>query len=130
MSKVGATKGRKVTTDALIEQGNIALSRFEPELALNFFLRAHEMKSDDTNIMDALADIHLQLGNQNDAYQLLLKSTSIAPEVNPHKWLYLAQLQEGCESLSSYEKAAEILNKLIESPDTTLEVIIITKHDI
>eukprot|EP01036_Dinobryon_divergens_P041840 gene41840-55501_t len=76
---------KQITAEALIEQGNIALQRFEYELASNFFKRALEKKPEDTNIMDALADVFLQLGDRDSAYTLLQQSTLIAPEINPYK---------------------------------------------
>jgi Flp pilus assembly protein TadD len=48
-------------------QGNNALLNVQPELAVNFFERANNMAPKDTNIMDALADVHLQLDNQEEA---------------------------------------------------------------
>jgi hypothetical protein len=44
----------------------------QPELAVKFFERANNMAPGDTNIMDALADVHLQLDNQEEALALLL----------------------------------------------------------
>jgi hypothetical protein len=44
----------------------------QPELAVKFFERANNMAPEDTNIMDALADVHLQLDNQEEALALLL----------------------------------------------------------
>ena len=100
-----------ITTEKLVEQGNNALMAMQPELAVKFFQRAYDMDSNDTNIMDALADVHMQLGAQEHALELLLKSTSLAPEINPFKWLYLAQLQMGTDSVQTYLKAIEIMGK-------------------
>ena len=91
MKKQSKKNPKKIPVEALIAQGNNALSTMQPELALKFFERAIGMSPEDTNIMDALADVHLQLDNQDEALELLLMSTSLAPESNPFKWLYLAQ---------------------------------------
>eukprot|EP01041_Mallomonas_annulata_P010485 gene10485-21867_t len=119
---------KQITAEALIEQGNIALQRFEYELASNFFKRALEKKPEDTNIMDALADVFLQLGDRDSAYTLLQQSTLIAPEINPYKWLYLAQLQEGCDALCSYERAIPLLELLINKTMDESEKCTITKQ--
>jgi tetratricopeptide (TPR) repeat protein len=106
MSKKGA-----MTVEKLVEQGNTALASMQPELALKFFERAHGMSPEDTNVMDALADVHLQLGAMDAALALLTASTALAPDVNPFKWLYLAQLQHGAESAATYLKGIAALDK-------------------
>jgi tetratricopeptide (TPR) repeat protein len=93
----------------LVEKGNEAIANFQPELAIKFFRKAHEMASTDTNIMDALADALIQTGDHEEAKQLLVLSTSLAPLINPYKWCYLAQLLSGHEALQTYQKAIEIL---------------------
>lgn len=110
-----ATSGSEITTEKLVEQGNNAVATMQPELALKFFQRAHDMNPDDTNIIDALADVHLQLGSPEKALDLLLISTSLAPEVNPFKWLYLAQLYQGMEAVNTYLKAIEIMERASKS---------------
>lgn len=113
---------KAVSVDDLIEQGNNALSKLQPELAIKFFMRASEMSPEDTNIMDALADVHLNLGDQEEALQLLLMSTALAPEANPFKWLYLAQLQSGLEAIATYMRAIEILEKMLQSQSEDIDV--------
>ncbi len=113
--KAADNKAAGVTPDRLIEQGNVALSNMEVELAEKFFSRALSMAPQDTNIMDALADVQIQLGESDKAVQLLLQSTSIAPSVNPFKWLFLGQLQSEAESVKSYRTGIELLTSLLNS---------------
>ena len=58
--KKGGKKVAKavVTVEGLVEQGNNALSKLQPELAVKFFQRARAISPDDTNVLDALADVH------------------------------------------------------------------------
>lgn len=123
-TKAAPKKAASVSVEGLIEQGNNAISKLQPELAIKFFMRARELSPEDTNIMDALADVHLNLGDQEEARQLLLMSTALAPEANPFKWLYLAQLQSGSEAISTYIKAIEIIEKMlhIESEDIDVRI--------
>lgn len=111
-----------VTVEGLVEQGNNALSKLQPELAVKFFQRARDIRPDDTNVLDALADVHLQLGDQEEALELLLMSTSLAPEANPFKWLYLAQLQNGLDSVATYMKAISILEDLLQAEGSDIDV--------
>jgi len=109
----------ETTTDRLVEQGQLALQNFQPDLALKFFQRALVAAPGDTNIMDALADVHLQLGQVSQAKSLLEESTVRAPTINCFKWLFLAQLQEGFDAVRSYQRAIELLSELIlQSPQT------------
>ena len=113
---------KAISVEDLIEQGNYAVSKLQPELAIKFFMRASELSPEDTNIMDALADVHLNLGNQEEALQLLLMSTALAPESNPFKWLYLAQLQSGEEAISTYMRAIDILEEMLRSKSEDIDV--------
>ena len=130
--KKGGKKVAKavVTVEGLVEQGNNALSKLQPELAVKFFQRARAISPDDTNVLDALADVHLQLGDQEEALELLLMSTSLAPEANPFKWLYLAQLQDGLDAVATYSKAISILEALLqaESGDTDVSHAVSTSR--
>lgn len=109
------------SASSLVDQGNVALSQCQPELASQFFQRALEMQPSDTNIMDALADVQLQMGNAEVALGLLQLSTQNAPDVNPCKWLYLAQLQEGTAALETYTNGISKLSALL--PTVNSEVI-------
>lgn len=122
MKKGLKKNSKRVTVEALVAQGNNAVSTMQPELAVKFFERAIGMSPQDTNIMDALADVHLQLDNQEEALELLLMSTSLAPEVNPFKWLYLAQLQDGLDSVTTYLKGISMLELLINNRPDDLDV--------
>lgn len=72
--------------------------------------------------MDCLADVCLQLGEPETAYQLLSDSCLQAPSVNPVKWLYLAQLQEGKDALQSYNQGLELLRGLFDQVPSDSEV--------
>lgn len=72
------TKKKKAipTVEDLIEQANNALNKFQPELAAKFYKRAIEMSPNETNLMDAYADVLLQLGEVKEAYELVLYENS------------------------------------------------------
>jgi tetratricopeptide (TPR) repeat protein len=106
---------KEITTDMLVEQGNIAMAKMNIDLAEQFFKRALSMSSTDTSIMDALADAHLQRGAFDEALALLESSCSIAPQENPFKWLFLGQLQSGLEAVQSYRTAIDLVGKQCSS---------------
>lgn len=122
-SSASSTKRPVATAEQLVEQGNIALTRLEPELASKFFSNALELAPNDTLIMDSLADVFIQLGENEKAYNLLLKSASDEPTTNPVKWLYLAQLQQGHDALKCYQTGIGLLEASIDTtkpPDANL----------
>jgi predicted Zn-dependent protease len=67
------------------------------------------MAPENTNVMDALADVLIQLGQAQEAEELLVESTELAPDVNPCKWLFLAQLRSGHEALQTYRRGVDCL---------------------
>jgi hypothetical protein len=114
--KVAKKNENKIfTVEQLVNQANVAMSSMQLELAEKFYCRALVMAPEDTNIMDALADVYLQLGEMDNALQLLIKSTSLAPQENPYKWMFLGQLQSGLDSIESYRTGINILLDLLES---------------
>lgn len=106
-------KAPTYSSEMLVEQGNVALSNMELELAEQFFSRALTISPKDTNIMDALADVQIQIGEPQKAVVLLLQSTQQAPNANPFKWFYLGQLQSEMESVKSYRTGIQLLTALL-----------------
>jgi hypothetical protein len=114
-NKIVKKNEKKVfTVEQLLDQANAAMSSMQLELAEKFYCRALVMTPEDTNIMDALADVYLQLGEMDNALQFLVKSTSLAPKENPYKWMFLGQLQSGLDSIESYRTGINILVNLME----------------
>lgn len=111
MKGVGKSKKKKepVKAEDLVDQGNAALSKMQPELALKFYSRALSLAPENTNIMDALADVHIQLGEPEHALPLLQQSTTLAPTENVFKWLFLSQLQQGLDALTCYQQGIQLM---------------------
>jgi tetratricopeptide (TPR) repeat protein len=101
-------------TDKIIEKGHELMGRAQPAMAARFFLKALEQRSEDTSIMDTLADCFLGMGDARSALPLIERSIELAPESSPYKYLYMAQLEEGHESLASFQTAIRVFTKLRE----------------
>ena len=95
--------------EELVNKGAAALQNMEPELANTFFAKAIAIDSSNTSALDGMADALLQLGRQSEAYEVLIKSVSIDADNNPYKWLTIAQLQQGNDSLLSYNTGISYL---------------------
>lgn len=123
LSKKSKVK-RAPTPENLVEQANSCLAKMQPELASKFLERALVLAPENTNIMDGLADVYLQIGKNSEAYQLLLNSTDHAPDTNPDKWFYLAQLQNGEQAVCSYQKGIQLMknqSSIEESANLTIQ---------
>lgn len=99
----------------LIDQGNIALSKLNPELAGKFYARALQQSPEDTKIMDAYADVLLQLGEIQEAEKLLRRSIELNSYDNPIKWFFLAQMQNGLDALDIYHQGINIVENVMKS---------------
>ena len=134
--KKGYLKGKKSreaqgageTVASLLEKGYDELARIEPEAALAIFQKAHILDPNDTNPMDAMADVLLQMGEQEEAMGWLVQSTTLSPTSHPVKWLNLAQLQSGKEALQSYSNGIQLLkqdlDKLSAQTDITARTVL------
>jgi len=87
------------------------MANFQPDVAVQFLTRALESDSKNTELMDTLADALLQVGDPEKALPVLQRSIALAPESSPYKYLCMAQLQDGRESLNSVEKAISLLTR-------------------
>lgn len=94
----------------------------QPELAMAFFQRALDMDGSNTNIMDALAEVCIHLGDTEKAMSLLTQSTTMAPSENPFKWLYIAQLKAEEEALECYTRGVTELTNLLGQSTGSEEV--------
>ena len=92
------------------------MNKAQPQLAARFFVKALEQRSQDTGIMDMLADCYLNIGDAHKALPLLEKSIELDPEGSPYKYLNLAQLEEGPEALMCYQTAIRVFERMKREP--------------
>jgi len=97
--------------DSFWEVAEGFLEQFEYEKAVKVYEEALKTNANDPEILDALGDTLLLMGNADQALRVLNISLKLAPESGPIKFLNLAQLHEGKEALNYYNKAIELLNK-------------------
>ena len=117
-----APRKTEVSVDGLIEQAKIALSNVQPELASKFLKRALTMAPDDTTIMDALADANIQMGDTTSALMLLRNSTTVAPDSNPYKWMYMGQLLSGTEAVSCFVTGIQKLTISLQTENNPVHI--------
>ena len=102
------------------EKGVNALATLEPELAIDFLKRALTMDPDNVSYMDVYSEACIQLGESAEALAMLTKATN-TNDNSYYRWLTLAQLQEGVESLLSFQKGISIMVSKLEDMSTVNE---------
>ena len=82
----------------------------QQELAVQFYRRAMSVEPQNTTIMDSLAELLAELHQEDEAKRLLEASCQLAPNSNPEKWMYLAQVScDGQQALSYYQSGTKLL---------------------
>jgi thioredoxin-like negative regulator of GroEL len=121
------TKGKKVktiTVESLLEQATEALQSVQLEDAQELYQQALALQPNNTDIMDALADVCMQIGDLTAALALLQQSIAMAPDTNGIKWLYVAQLLHGSEALVAYQRGIQVMEaKLSLTPNVSATLI-------
>ena len=95
------------------------MANCQPDVAVLFYVKAHEADPSNEDTMDLLADCYLQMGDPENAVPVLERSIAMAPEGSPYKYLYIAQLQQGQDALLSFEKAVILLTRDYASAGST-----------
>lgn len=113
--KKGGNKKKNVTVEDLVEQAQEAISLVQLETAVELYEKALQLQPQNTDLMDALADVCLQIGDTNKSLELLRVSTTMAPTSNGIKWMYLGQLLSGLESVNAYNTGINIFSSQINS---------------
>ena len=100
-------------------QGVGALEMMQPEVAYKFLTQANSMKEGDVDVLDALVEACVQLGRRDEALSLCSLCVTINPTGSYERWLTLAQLQSGRDSLSSYQRGGELLTAHMATLDVS-----------
>lgn len=128
----GPKKKKQFTPAQLVSKAEQCLDKCQPELASKFYKRALALQPHNTDIMDDLAHVLAEMHCEDEAKQYTLKSCEIAPGINPSKWMYLAQMQDGNEALSSFQKGLAILQaeagKMAQAGEPSESIHIINKE--
>lgn len=83
--------------------------RYEVEEAAQLYRQALTLEPQNTNLLDALGETLLQLGQRNDAALAFEKSVELQPDGGSERYMYLGQLHEGLESFGWFARGVELL---------------------
>lgn len=97
----------------LVEKAEELAGAGEVQAALEFYKRALEMEAENTAVMDDAAQLLLDCNHIEPAISLLTRSIELAPEQGHEKYMNLAQLLQGQDSLSCFGKGIEIMQRTL-----------------
>jgi len=115
VQKKTGNKKKKVSVEELVEQAQEALSLVQLETAVELYQQALLLEPQNTDLMDALADVCLQIGDTDLGLELLRNSTTLAPNANGIKWMYLGQLLTGPDSVKSYQTGISVFSSQLDT---------------
>jgi len=90
------------------------LDRFDYEGAVQVYRNALREHANNTEILDALGDTLIQMGDVHQARQALSVSIKLAPDTGASKYMNMGQILEGQDSLKHYHKGIQLLRKETE----------------
>lgn len=102
----------------LMSKAQEMVDQCQPELALKFYEKAQQQEPQNSQILDAMGEIYLELQCPQEAYQVLQQSIQLDPESNAQKWLNLSQIVEGPEAEQYGSKAIDVLLIELQAAET------------
>jgi len=90
------------------EEAESLIEQFDYDGAINIYRTELKNNPNDTKILDALGDALLLKGDTPQAQQILVSSIAISPEEGASKYMNMAQILEGQDSLKYYQKGLEL----------------------
>jgi len=111
----------KYSIDQILDKAAEYMDMYNYEMAQKFCQRALEIDNDNVRALEATATLLLEAGDAENAKHCLGRAITVAPSVGHTKYLSLAQLMQGKESLELYNKAIEIMTKSIRDIESSPE---------
>ncbi|XP_065187662.1 uncharacterized protein LOC135818229 [Sycon ciliatum] len=114
-SSGGSGTAPKYTVEDLLVKIDGLMETFEFEAAQQFCERALQINPNHPQLLDTTAAILLELGNPDQAYEVLCRAVEISPDVGHVKYMYLGQMCAGMEGAQHYIKGLSIMESLLAS---------------
>lgn len=116
-SKSGSStkKSKQSRIKDLVEAAEECCSRLEYEEALQHYENALKINPEETTILDAAGEILLELGQVEQAREVLTRSVQLNPRGSFCSYMYLGQLCQGVDAVSCYDRGIGLLRAELES---------------
>lgn len=112
-SNLSSTIQPKHSVDAVVAKAEEFLCQGKEDMAATFYARALEMDPKNTEIMDALATVHLEVGNFMAAKDLFERSMAEKPNVGFEKYFSYSQMLCGKAAVECVLRGVQILDTKI-----------------
>lgn len=93
----------------LLALAELALVRSEAAFALRALQQALQLEPDNAGVLDLLGHAYLEAGEAEQAMVVYRKSCELSPTSGSERWLNLAQLVRGKESVHCYDMGFRVL---------------------
>ncbi|KFH04525.1 tetratricopeptide repeat-containing protein [Toxoplasma gondii MAS] len=127
LQKAGASEASSADSSSLppsffLQKAESLLNAFPPDfaLALKFLKRGVSVHPSDVSLLVRTAEMLSEEGQLEEAKQLLQRAIEVEPDRNPEKFFYLAQIEEGRESLELFRRAVTLLETALQSLNASI----------
>eukprot|EP00658_Telonema_sp_P-2_P054599 TRINITY_DN43438_c0_g1_i6.p1 TRINITY_DN43438_c0_g1~~TRINITY_DN43438_c0_g1_i6.p1 ORF type:complete len:307 (+),score=86.34 TRINITY_DN43438_c0_g1_i6:165-1085(+) len=126
--KSNKTSTKRTSLKDLVEAAEDCAARCDFEQALLWYQKALAQDPESTGLMDAAGEVLLELGQVDQARDLLTQSVQAAPTASYCPYMYLAQLSQGPDSLACYERGLNLLvEEINRTPDPEAQMMLRVK---
>ncbi|EFA86424.1 hypothetical protein PPL_00216 [Heterostelium album PN500] len=100
---------KKLSLEELIAKADDYAQEFKLDLALKYYIEALNQSPKNSNIMDSISEVLLEMGDTETAKQYIVASIQANPNDNAAKYMNYGQLTGGQEAIKSYTKGIELM---------------------
>ena len=116
-SGASAKKSKQSRIKDFVEAAEECCTQMEYGQALQHYESALKINPEDTTLLDAAGEILLELGQVDQAREVLTRSVQLNPSGSFCTYMYLGQLCQGVDAVACYDRGIKLLTKELESAD-------------
>jgi len=102
---------KKYSVQDLMAKAEEMIQSFHPDTAEKFYIKALEMEPNNTEVMDSLAALLLDMDDWDRAKELLERSMKLDPDGDFSKYMHYGQMSQGAEALKYYQRGIDLMQR-------------------
>eukprot|EP00656_Telonema_subtile_P020998 TRINITY_DN22045_c0_g1_i1.p1 TRINITY_DN22045_c0_g1~~TRINITY_DN22045_c0_g1_i1.p1 ORF type:complete len:306 (-),score=103.04 TRINITY_DN22045_c0_g1_i1:109-1026(-) len=114
-NRSSGTKVKRASLKDHVDAAEECTARCEYDEALTHYEKALTMEPENARLLDAAAEVLLELGQVDQARQVLTRSVQLEPTGSYVPYMYLAQLSQGVDALACFERGVALITTEIQS---------------